>query len=110
MTVVPFQPRKPDASSQKEVLEAALEAAKKRVERQNRSMTSAAKLNALDVAQHLKAIREAQGISPEEFSELLGTPPSYLLSVESGASNPSVMLLAVMAGHLGYRVALDPLP
>lgn len=109
MTIVPF-PSKQTGDDPSLALRNAITLAKERLAAASRIATPAARQNAQDLASHLKAIREAQGLTVAEFSSVVGLGESYLAGVEAGTNTPSTQLLAVLAAHLGYRVILEPLP
>jgi transcriptional regulator with XRE-family HTH domain len=57
------------------------------------------------VAENVKLARERAGISQEELADTAGIDRSYASRIERGVANPSVEVLAKVAGALSVPVA-----
>lgn len=113
MTVVPFPSKQPDTPQEptiNEAMKALIVHAERLKAVQDKTTTHEGKQNQSDVIDHLRAIRQTQGVGLEQMSHLLGLPADYLEKVEEQATNPSISLLCHWANQLGYRLQLEPYP
>lgn len=54
---------------------------------------------------HLRALREAQGLSQESFAHLAGIDRTYQSGLERGTRNPSLDMIVKLAHTLGITPA-----
>ncbi len=50
---------------------------------------------------NVRALREEQGLSQEEFAHRAGIHVTYLSGVENGKRNPTVLIVSKLAAGLG---------
>lgn len=113
MAIVPFptkQPETPQEPAVSETMKALMAHAERLKAVQDDMTTPEGKQNQSDVIDHLRAIRQTQGIGLEQMSYSLGLPADYLEKVEDQATSPSISLLCHWANQLGYRLQLEPYP
>ena len=55
------------------------------------------------VGQNVKRIRQAKGLTQEQFSDLSGFSQQYVSSLENGRRNPTVITLYELARSLGSQ-------
>ena len=59
-----------------------------------------------DVADQLRSVRKAQGMTQESLAERVGTKKSNLSRLESGRYNPSLDFLVKVADGLGKQIQI----
>lgn len=59
-----------------------------------------------EVAQQLREVRKAQGMTQESLAELVGTKKSNISRLESGRYNPSLDFLVKVAKGLGKQLQI----
>ncbi len=59
-----------------------------------------------EVAQQLKEVRRAQGMTQESLARLVGTKKSNISRLESGRYNPSLDFLVKVAKGLGKQLQI----
>ena len=59
-----------------------------------------------DVADQLRSVRKAQGMTQESLAERVGTKKSNISRLESGRYNPSLAFLVKVADGLGKQIQL----
>lgn len=59
-----------------------------------------------EVAQQLREVRRAQGMTQESLAELVGTKKSNISRLESGRYNPSLDFLVKVAKGLGKQLQI----
>ena len=57
-----------------------------------------------EVAQHLREVRNSQGMTQESLADRVGTKKSNISRLESGRYNPSLDFLVKVAGGLGKQI------
>ncbi|MEM7410934.1 MAG: XRE family transcriptional regulator [Myxococcota bacterium] len=62
------------------------------------------------LAQNLRAVREVRGLTQQQLADLCGVPRSTVAHIESGGTNPTLGVLARLAGalHLSLEELLAP--
>ena len=53
------------------------------------------------VGKHVKRIRQAKGLTQEQFADISGFSQQYISSLESGHRNPTVVTIYELATALG---------
>ena len=59
-----------------------------------------------DVADQLRSVRKAQGMTQESLAERVGTKKSNISRLESGRYNPSLDFLVKVADGLGKQIQI----
>ena len=59
-----------------------------------------------DVADQLRSVRKAQGMTQESLAERVGTKKSNISRLESGRYNPSLDFLVKVADGLGKQMQI----
>ena len=59
-----------------------------------------------DVADQLRSVRKAQGMTQESLAERVGTKKSNISRLESGRYNPSLDFLVKVAVGLGKQIQI----
>lgn len=59
-----------------------------------------------DVADQLRSVRKAQGMTQESLAERVGTKKSNISRLESGRYNPSLDFLVKVAAGLGKQIQI----
>ena len=59
-----------------------------------------------DVADQLRSVRKAQGMTQESLAERVGTKKSKISRLESGRYNPSLDFLVKVADGLGKQIQI----
>ena len=59
-----------------------------------------------DVADQLRSVRKAQGMTQESLAERVGTKKSNISRLESGRYNPSLEFLVKVADGLGKQIQI----
>lgn len=59
-----------------------------------------------DVADQLRSVRKAQGMTQESLAERVGTKKSNISRLESGRYNPSLDFLVKVADSLGKQIQI----
>ena len=59
-----------------------------------------------DVADQLRSVRKAQGMTQEALAERVGTKKSNISRLESGRYNPSLDFLVKVADGLGKQIQI----
>lgn len=59
-----------------------------------------------DVADQLRSVRKAQGMTQETLAERVGTKKSNISRLESGRYNPSLDFLVKVADGLGKQIQI----
>ena len=59
-----------------------------------------------DVADQLRSVRKAQGMTQESLAERVGTKKSNISRFESGRYNPSLDFLVKVADGLGKQIQI----
>ena len=59
-----------------------------------------------DVADQLRSVRKAQGMTQESLAERVGTKKSNISRLESGRYNPSLDFLVKVADGLGKKIQI----
>ena len=59
-----------------------------------------------DVADQLRSVRKAQGMTQEPLAERVGTKKSNISRLESGRYNPSLDFLVKVADGLGKQIQI----
>lgn len=72
----------------------------------SRKMIKAGDDTRKDVAQQLREVRKAQGMTQESLAELVGTKKSNISRLESGRYNPSLDFLVKVAKGLGKQLQI----
>ena len=66
------------------------------------------KYTIVDIAEELKAAREAQGLSQRKLSQLAGVPQGHISKIENGNVDLRVSSLIQLARALGLELTLVP--